>query len=792
MKISYNWLKDYLPLTIEPYQLADRLSLVGLEVEEVIEKRLDFEKVVVGKVLASEPHPNADKLRICRVDVGDQELSVVCGAPNVAAGQTVPVAKVGARLPNGMVIKKAKIRGTESEGMICSQAELGLEEHSEGIWVLPENLPLGVPLAKALDFETDFIFDIAVTPNRPDCLSHLGIAREVAAITGQKMTRPPVRVPEIDEPAEKAVRIRIESPQSCPRYSARVIRKVKIGPSPTWLVRRLEAVGMRSINNIVDITNYVMMETGHPLHAFDFDLIAGREIIVRESREGEKFVTLDDKERVLKAGTVLICDAERPVAIGGIMGGLNSEVTQDTVNILLESAYFQPESIQRSARYLGLSTEASQRFERGADPNGTRYALDRATALIAELAGGEVLKGVVDVYPHPIKPWRVPLKVEQINTLLGTDLSKADMGRILESIELTVADDQVVIPTFRPDLTRVADLAEEVARLYGLDNIPAKKYLEINYDFERNEFDYFVDWLRETLTGMGLQEVITPSMINRTAWEEFTGEKIYPILNPISRDMDGMRNSLVPSLAQVIQYNQNRQIRNLRIFEINRTFQSPEKLTEMPVEEVRLALALSGKRDGESWYSSKQPVDFYDIKGIVEALIQKISLDKCEFIYYSNFAIGKDGLALQCGKETVAFLGRLSDAIARHFELEEEVFVAEFSVPALFRHRKVEKKYQPVPRFPAVERDLAFVVDEGLEVARITELIWKNGGKFLRNVDVFDIYRGKQIPEGKKSVAFRLVFQSGERTLTEEEVNQAFEHILKTVSGELGVKLRDK
>ncbi len=792
MKISYNWLKDYLHLSEDPRRLADQLSLVGLEVEEVIEKRLDFENVVVGKVIDVKLHPNADKLRLCQVDTGTQQLSIVCGAPNVAEGQTVPVAKVGAELPIGLKIKKAKIRGESSEGMICSEAELGLADHSDGIWELPESLPLGVPLHEALNFEADFIYDIAVTPNRPDCLSHIGVAREVGAIVGRHLHKPDVTFRENDAKAVDQVKIRIENPAGCPRYSARVIRNVKVGESPAWMVRRLEAVGMRSINNIVDITNYVLMETGHPLHAFDFDNISGQEVIVRDSSEGEKFVTLDDKEHTLKAGTVLICDGEKPVALGGIMGGLNSEVSQETVNILLESAYFNPLSIQNSARYLGIASEASQRFARGADPNGTTYALERAAKLMMELAGGDICQGIVDVYPEPVSSWEVALDTARINTLLGTRLSSGEMGTILEGIDLQVADGQVLIPTYRPDLTRVADIAEEISRLYGLDKIPAREKFEINYDMRKNFLDEFVDSLKNLMTGMGLQEVITPSMINSSLWEKVTGEPVYPILNPISRDMDGMRNSLIPSLLNVIKYNQNRQSKNLRIFEINRVFKAPQKAGDLPQEELRLGIALTGLRDGELWYSSRQNTDFYDIKGSVELLLDKINLDNWKFIYYSDFAIEDKGLAVSLDKDVVGGLGRLRRDVAAAFDLEEEIFVAELKVASLFQYATKENRYRQIPKFPAAERDLAFLVSEEVEAENLVKVIRENGGKYLKQVDVFDLYRGKQIPDGMKSIAFHLTFQSPERTLTEEEVNQKFEAVIGAVVKSFDAKLRDK
>ncbi|GAB4362784.1 MAG: phenylalanine--tRNA ligase subunit beta [Calditrichia bacterium] len=791
MKISYNWLQDYLDLTIDPYELADRLSMRGLEVEEVSKQSLDIPGVVVGKVISCSPHPSADRLSVCEVDVGTEQLTIVCGAPNVARDQMVAVARVGALLPNGMKIKKTKIRGVPSEGMICSEQELQLAEESEGIWVLPENLPVGMPLNEALEFKPDFIFDIAVTPNRPDCLSHIGVAREVAAILDSKMTIPPITLNEAEEAASDKIKIRIDNPEGCPRYSARYIENIQVGKSPNWLVRRLEAVGMRSVNNVVDATNYVMLETGHPLHAFDYDLIQGGQIVVRDSREGEKFITLDNQERTLKAGTVLICDEEKPVAIGGIMGGLNSEVTQSTRRILLESAYFTPERIQISSQYLGLSTEASQRFERGADPNGTRYAIDRAAQLISELCGGKVFRGAVDAYVQKIEPRRVPLKTEQINTLLGTELSREEMVGLLNKIDLKVEQDQVVVPTFRPDIERVADLAEEIARLYGLDNIPASERTTILYAIPRNELDFFTDCLKDILISLGLQEVITGSMINKTIWEHLTGETIYPILNPISRDLDGMRNTLIPSLAQVARYNYNRQMKDLRIFEIGRIFHPPQDFSQLPEEQLNLGILLSGLRQPESWYSSRQLTDFFDIKGIVESLFHKISLDNWKFIYYPDSAEGHEEVQIEIGGKIVGRLGQIPEKIRSHFELEAETFVAEIAVLPLFQHRKAEKKYKPIPRFPAVERDLALVVDNGVASQSLLDLIWEHGGKWLSRVEIFDIYRGKQIEAEKKSLAFHLVFQSTERTLTEEEVNFSIEQILREASRKFGAKLRE-
>lgn len=789
MKISYNWLKDYVSIDVPAATLAERLSLTGFEVEEVLERRLDFPGVVVGEVLEVQKHPDADRLSVCKVDVGDEVLTIICGAPNVAADQKVPVAKIGSQLPVGMKIKKTRIRGVESQGMICSEKELGVSENDQEIWVLPESLPVGKPLARALNFQTDYVFDIAVTPNRPDALGHLGIAREVAAVFDLPFRKPVPQFPEISQPTSKLVSVEIMSPDSCPRYSARMLRNVQVGPSPSWLVTRLEAVGMRSINNVVDVTNYVMMETGQPLHAFDFDLLEGNKIIVRESETGERFTTLDGNEYVLPEGTVLICDAAKPIALGGIMGGLNSEVRQETRNILLESAYFNPEHIRRSARALGISTEASQRFERGTDPNGIIYAQDRATQLLLELTGGEAFSSPVDNYPKRIDPAMIPFDVAKINNLLGTTLTGEEMAAILKRIELEVQGGYVRVPTFRPDLERVADIAEEVARLYGFENIPAAEETKIYYDYRPNFLDNFVDELRNVLTGMGLQETLSNSMINAGAYQELTGEPVYRIMNPISADMSGLRNTLVLSLLEVIRYNTNRQRWDMKIFEINRIFIPPAGKNQLPQEYLRLGIALTGKREAELWNSQRQFVDFYDVKGVVEALSAKIPLDNFDFICYDNFAVNP-GLACEARGKQFGYLGQVRREVLSRFDIEAPVFVAELDVAMLYDMRKKEKTYRPIPRYPWVDRDLAIVVAEDVPVGELAEAIRKEGGGLLREVSVFDVYRGRQVSEGKKSIAFRLIFQSPERTLTEAEINEKMDRILKVLGEKFNARLR--
>lgn len=791
MKISYNWLKEFVDINLDAQALADALSMVGFEVDAVITNSLEIDNVVVGRVLQREPHPDADKLSVCTVDVGeDAPLSIICGAPNVAAGQIVPVAKIGAALPNGMVIRKAKIRGVYSHGMICSEEELGLAEKSGGIWVLPDHLAVGAPLAAALAYETDYILDIGVTPNRPDALCHIGFAREVAAIAGTSLHIPTPEFTETTEDVQAHLSVEIHCPDSCPRYTGRLVRNLKPGPSPAWLARRLKSVGMRPINNIVDITNYVMLETGQPLHAFDYQLIAGGKIIVRESREGETFVTLDGKTHTLKSGTVLICDAEKPVALGGIMGGLNSEVNDNTTDVLLEAAYFQPENIQRSLRYLGMNSEAAMRFERGIDPNNTLHAQRRAMELLSQYAGGEIAAGVVDAYPKKIYPVAIELKTGQINRLLGTNLTADEMADLLKKIEIPVEGGRVIAPTFRPDLTRVADVAEEVARLYGYDNIPLCTKTPLSYEIHANPFDDFIDELKTILTGVGLQEVITNSLVSIPEFEKITGKPVYPILNPISQDMNGLRNHLIPGLLSVLRWNVNRQTKDLAIFEVNRVFHHPGSVDVRPREEMQLAIALTGKRGGDHWTASGENFDFYDIKGLVEYLRDKISLDTISFIPYSNFLVEDQSVKLTIGKTDLGYCGKLKDSLRKLYDIDHPVYVAQLSVPQLFKHRQPLRELKDLPRFPWVDRDVALVFDRHIEAEKVLQTVRNAGGPYLQSAYIFDVYTGKQVPADKKSVAFRLIFQSMEKTLTEEVVNKATENILRAVEKTYNATLR--
>ncbi len=793
MKVTYRWLKDYVDFNESAFDIADKLTHAGFEVEEIHPLIQPFQGVVVGEVVQVEKHPNADKLSVCRVRAGDEEYQVICGAPNVAQGQRVPFAQVGAVLPGGFKIKKAKIRGVESFGMICSKEELGLEKQSDGIWAFEEPMPIGQDVYGLLSKEEDYLIDFFITPNRPDCLSVVGIAREIAALTGNPLRLPQVQVQENKtENIADLISIQIHDTEGCPRYAARVIRGVRIGPSPQWMQQRLEAVGVRPINNIVDITNYVLMELGHPLHAFDLSRIAGHEIHVRASTPGEKFTTLDEKERELPANTVMICDKERAVAIGGIMGGLNSEVSESTTDILLESAYFYPERIAYSSKKLGLSTEASQRFERGADPNGVLRALDRAAQLMAELADGKVVQGVYDVYPDPITPRKIPFHPEKINRVLGSDLSRQTIVELLEKIELKIENDQVIAPTFRPDMKQEIDLAEEVARLISFANLPTRSGAYLPYEMPEGKQDKLNHYLRQKLLELGLQEAFTNSMLKEREAEPFKQGGLVTIMNPISDDMTTMRPSLLPGLLKAVAYNVNRNMEDVRFFELGRVFQN-YVANQLPEQPYHIAVVLTGHRFRENWDAPKELIDFYDIKGYLENFLSKIFLDNYQFILYDKAAYmsADECIAVESDGEILAVCGRLNSRILDAFDLEKPVYAFEANVDKLAKKISFERSYQPISRYPYSERDLALVVQEDIHAGEILEYIKHIAGSLLSQLDVFDIYRGDKIPAGKKSLAIRMRFQSHERTLSDKEVDRLFENVIQKCQKKFNAQLRN-
>ena len=803
MRILERWLKQYGDFSIDPHELAERLTMLGLEFESV--QRLDtrYNGFVVGEVLTKEKHPRADRLSVCTVGTGRETLQVVCGAPNVAPGQKVVVGLVGATVPRNQhdpsgapfVLSRVAIRGVESSGMICSESELDMGKDSAGIMVLDRDAKPGETLASYFGLD-DVAFDLEITPNRPDWLSHMGVAREIAVLTGTLPRLPRVKLKESAEPVGKHLSVTVEEGENCPRFAARMIRGVKIGPSPRWLQNALRNAGLRPRNNIVDITNYVMYECGQPLHAFDHALLRGGRIVVRGAKEGTPFTTLDGKEHTLPAGAVMVCDGEREVSIAGIMGGANSEISDATADIVIEAAYWKPSSIRKTAKLLGISTDASQRFESGADPGGVRYALDRTAGLVMELAGGVLLKGVIDVYPRKIRERTVPLRVARVNHVLGTKLKKPEIVRSLGLIGISesgVKGDTVKfrVPTFRVDVEREIDIIEEVARVYGYDRIESGSGATFSF---RQPFPAVSreQTLQEAMAGRGYQEAITNSM-QQPKKAAMGGATPVRILNPQNQDMAALRTSLVPGLLETAARNHNAGNLTLRLFEIGHVFRIDDgpapKLVQNYLEEERLCLLLTGSSAPVHWSSPGRDVDLFDMKGDIEFLLAKFALDKSRFISYSTSnGLTDNTLGIEIQGSYAGYLGGISKEVRGLFGLERPVFVAEIGVEG-FR-RDIRKAYVPLPRYPKVKRDVAFTVDAGIPAASLEATIRESATELLQSVEVFDVYQGEQLPGGKKSVAFTLEFMSLERTLTDAETEAAVGRVVAGVEKAHGAALR--
>ncbi len=766
--------------------------MLGLEVEAVYPTVPDVEGVVIGEVLEVQPIENSAHLKSCLVDLGQQRAQIVCGAPNVAAGQKVPVAVPGAVLPNGMKISRRKIRGVLSDGMICSEAELNLSDDAEGIMVLDANAPVGEAFKNYLG-KQDYVFELGITPNRPDCLGAIGIAREICVSEGRPFESPLKHVA-LPPAGNETVGVDILAPDACPRYTARLIRNVKIGPSPKWLVDRLRAVGLRSINNVVDVTNYVMMETGQPLHAFDYDLLIGGRILVRTAKDGEKFVTLDGKEHTLKAGNLLICDAERAVALAGIMGGENSEVSENTRHILLESAYFAPFSIRKTTRQLGISTDSSRRFERGVDPNGADLASNRAAQLILELAGGELSSDLEDAYPTPITPVEIAFRPQRNNRVLGLEIAKDEMKTILVNLGCEVDDGQspwvVKAPTYRPDLEREIDLIEEVARVYGYNQIPNKTLDSIHLDTTANAFDDFIDRVRRKAAALTLSEIVTLSMVSRRQAAEFSGsdEELLTLINPLSEDMAVMRPSLFSSMLNSVAYNLNRKQIDLRFFEVGNVFRVDSE-TRQVVEKKAIGAVVSGRKFMPSWEVKDQNINFFDLKGIVAEFLAQLHLGPVQFVasQYKFFEYGAD---LLVDRQKIGYIGKFKQSVLKLYDIKRDVFGVEVFLDDVFPIVPSSLQLSKISAFPPVERDLALVVNDDLPSAELERIIREAAGPLLRDLTLFDLYSGPQVPENKKSLAFSLVFQADDRTLTDEEVNHILNQVLQAAEAKVGAVLR--
>ncbi len=801
MKVSLNWIRDFVEIRMELKELVNLLTMAGLEVEEAISVGEGFDKVVVAQILSIHKHPNADRLSLVEAKAGQETFSIVCGASNIREGQKVPLALVGARLPNGMQIKRSKIRGVGSEGMLCSPIELALGQDASGIMILPPHLPLGMNLGEALGLQ-DTILDISITPNRPDCLCVIGVAREIAALTHQKVKYPVLSLPDQGEKIHQKASVTIVDQDLCPRYVARMIEGVKIGPSPRWMSNRLESIGIRSISNVVDVTNYVMMEYGQPLHAFDFEFLEERRIVVRRAKEGEEFVTLDGVKRKLDHEMLMICDGVKPVAIAGVMGGLNSEIKEDTKTVLLESAYFDPAGNRKTSKKLGLETEASYRFGRGIDYGGCLSAAYRAAQLIQELAGGRIVDGVIDAYPSPIQPSPIRLSLKKVHQIIGTDVTAGQVKNYLEELELNVRQEDgdvfvVTPPSFRGDLEREIDLIEEVARLDGYEKIPVTLPKGAP-SLEGRPKDLLVERKAiETLTTHGFHEIITYGFTSPASWDmiglppDDPRRRHLRILNPLTEDFSVMRTTLVPGLLEAARYNLSRKNPNLKLFELKKVF-FPQEGERLPKEVKFLAgLAMGFDREAH-WAYSPRPVDFYDVKGCVEDLLDSLQISGAKFRQAEDIPYLHPGKASKVviDQDVLGVLGEVHPRVAAHYEIHGKVYLLEMDFSQLMKWTKEEKRFQPLPKFPAVYRDISVVVDRTLKAEEVMEAIHNFRQPFVEKIQLFDIYEGLPVPEGKKGISYRILYQAADRTLTDEEVNQYHEKILSGLKEIFQLELR--
>ncbi|MBC8278204.1 MAG: phenylalanine--tRNA ligase subunit beta [FCB group bacterium] len=792
MKVSLNWLNDYVDLSDQSVkEVAHLLTMLGLEVEAV-EYPDDYRNVVVGRIESVEDIPRS-KNKKCVADIGGEKITVVCGAPNVRAGVLAPVVTLGGTLPGAIEVKKIKIAGVESTGMICSEAELGLGADQSGIWILDDesldfDFQIGDDLRKY--FPADAVFKLEITHNRPDCLGHIGVARELAARLNRELKQPEFELIEEGTPAAEIASVEILDADKCPRYGGRVITGTEVKPSPSWMRSRLFAVGMRPISNIVDVTNYVMMEYGHPLHAFDLKMVAGKKIVVKTAGDGDKFTTLDEKEHKLTTDDLLICDGEKGVALAGVMGGLNSEIKDDTSDILLECAYFSPVGVRKTAKKLGITSDSSYRFERGVDPNGVPRVIDRTAYLIRETAGGKIHPGIVDNYARKIAPVTISLRPERVNFVLGGEIPADSSAEYLERLKLQVSSTdselQVTVPTFRPDLTTEIDLIEEIARIDGYDNIEPASHSLVSLDVPPLEEEDFDSIVRTSLVAEGMQEILTHSMRHPDRTGVVKAEPL-KIRVPISADFAQLRTDLFAPLLEVTGYNLNHGAESVRIFELGHVFQKAGRGNR---EFKQIAGVLNGRVEPVHWGSPAVNFNYFHLKGLVENFLQNISLDNYQFSsYFNNEGSFEDALAVTADGVEAGYFGRFSKQVLDRYAIDSEVFFFVFEYDLLMQKRVEKQKFSGFSRYPAMKRDLSFIFDETVTADQILAVVHAQGGEYLRPVEFFDLYRGKQLTGGRKSLSFSLQFQSDERTLTDEETDALMQQIISGVSG-LGGELR--
>ena len=798
MKVSYKWLQEYIDFDYTPEELAAKLTMAGLEVDDVVYQDEGLENVVIGEILEIKEHPNADKLSICQVDLGTTKEEIVCGAKNMEEGDKVPTAPVGTTLPNGMEIDEVELRGVKSRGMLCSADELGLqEERAEGLMILDSNLETGSQFAKALELD-DIIFELDLTPNYSDCLSMIGVAREVAAMTGNQLQLPEVEYSATGPEVKELTSIEVEDEDLCPRYTVRVIKDVKVKESPLWLQRRLKAAGIRPINNIVDITNYILMEFGQPLHAFDYDQLTENRIVVRRAKSGEKLLTLDDEERELDEDMLVIADAQEPICVAGVMGGANSEVTERTTNILLESANFDSISIRQTAKKLGLHSESSHRFERGVDVNSTDLASQRAIKLILDLAGGEVAKGVIDLYPNPVEPLELNLNVNRINRLLGTDIGEDEMIELLTNLEFEVEKENdnliVKVPTFRGDISREADLVEEIARMYGYDQIEPVLASGPILQGKKTWQQSLEDKTLNLLTGLGLTEVKTFSFTSQTIFDEIKLPEdsdlrdTVKLNNPLSSEHEVMRTTLLPNLLEVLNRNISRNVDEVKIFELGRTFTPQEG--ELPEERLLLSGALMEKNENEIW--DLDASNFFALKGVIEEYFTALNIEDYEFNNSEHPSLhpGRTAIIKVKGEE-VGILGEVHPDLIDNYDLLPRTVLFELEFEIIVKHANDDLVYSELPKYPASTRDIALVVDVEVTSQELENIINEVAGDLLETIELFDLYQGKQVEAGTKSLAYSLTYRAPDRTLTDDEINKLQSQIEDRLDEEFGAKIRE-
>mgnify|MGYP000732891165 FL=1 len=809
MRISYNWLKQFIKTELKSEEIADILTDLGLEVEGVDafeSLKGGLQGVVVGQVLSCEKHPDADKLKITTVDLGDGNapVQIVCGAPNVAAGQKVPVATIGTKLydkeGNAFEIKKGKIRGQESHGMICAEDELGLGESHDGIMILTEDLKVGTPASKVFNIECDEVFEIGLTPNRADAMSHMGVARDLRAGLSQKGTISELITPSVSKfKVEKRILkidVKVENEKLAPRYCGVTISGITVKPSPSWLQNRLKAIGLTPKNNVVDVTNYVLHELGQPLHAFDAAQIKGNKVIVKTVAAGTKFTTLDDVERTLHEEDLMICDESGPMCIAGVFGGKTSGVSESTQAIFLESAYFNPVSVRKTAKRHTLSTDASFRFERGIDPTITEYALKRAAVLIQEVAGGEITSDVIDIYPKKIEDFSVFIHFNKVNRIIGEEIKPETIKKILASLDIKVisisdAGLGLIIPSYRVDVTREIDVIEEILRVYGYNNvkIPAKLNATISNALRTEEFNV-QNIIADQLCSLGFNEMMansltTPDYVKLS--EKLKAEFNVLMLNPLSNDLSAMRQSLLFSALEAVSFNINRKRSDLKFFEFGKTY---HKLPASYDEEKHLTLTATGNRYTETWTKPQEKSDFFWFKGYVMSVLTRLGLDKKITALPFENDVFAEGLALAVGKEIIVEFGTVKKSILKHFDIKQEVLYADFNWGKIQKYVSNKIKFTDIPKYPEVRRDFALLVDENIQFEQIFNIAKQTEKSLLKDVNLFDVYQGNNLPEGKKSYAVSFILQDDSKTLTDTQIDKIMSKLQSNFESQLGASLR--